>query len=211
MRVRVLVVDDEQLVRAGLRTILGVEPDLDVVGEAADGAEAVAAVAALDPDVVLLDLRMPVLDGIGALRRLVADDVRARILVLTTFDTDRNVVDALQAGAAGFLLKDVPADQLVAAIRAAATGDAVLAPAVARRLAGELAQRRTPTGLALLTHLTDREREVLEQMAEGLSNAEIGQRLFISEGTVKTHVARILHKLGVRDRLQAVVLAYRAR
>ena len=211
MSVRVLLVDDEQLVRTGLRMILGVEPDIAVVGEAADGAQAVAKVGQLDPDVVLLDLRMPVLDGIGATRQLVADGARARILVLTTFDTDRNVVDALQAGATGFLLKDAPADQLVAAIRAAATGDAVLAPAVARRLAGELARRRTPEGLDGLQQLTERERDVLAQMAEGLSNAEIAQRLFITEGTVKTHVARILHKLGVRDRLQAVVLAYRSR
>ena len=210
MSVRVLLVDDEQLVRTGIRTILGVEPDLEVVGEAANGEQAVTAVAELDPDVVLLDLRMPVLDGIAATRQLVAVDARARILVLTTFDTDRNVVDALQAGATGFLLKDSPADQLVAAIRAAATGDAVLAPAVARRLAGELAERRPPVGVRGLDQLTDRERGVLAQMAEGLSNAEIGQRLYISEGTVKTHVARILHKLGVRDRLQAVVLAYRS-
>ena len=211
MNVRVLLVDDEQLVRTGLRMILGVEPDLEVVGEAADGAQAVDAVASLDPDVVLLDLRMPVLDGIAATARLVGDGVRARVLVLTTFDTDRNVVDALQAGATGFLLKDAPADQLVAAIRAAATGDAVLAPAVARRLAGELARRRTPEGLDRLQQLTGRERDVLAQMADGLSNGEIAQRLFITEGTVKTHVARILHKLGVRDRLQAVVLAYRSR
>ncbi len=210
MSVRVLLVDDEQLVRTGLRMILGSEPGLDVVGEAADGQEALASVATLDPDVVLLDLRMPVLDGISTTRELVARGVHARVLVLTTFDTDRNVVDALQAGAIGFLLKDAPADQLVAAIRAAATGDAVLAPTVARRVTEELARRRTPDGIARLDVLTERERDVLGRMAEGLSNAEIAQRLFISEGTVKTHVARILQKLGVRDRLQAVVLAYRA-
>jgi len=208
--VRVLLVDDEQLVRTGLRMILGSEPGLDVVGEAADGQEALTSVATLDPDVVLLDLRMPVLDGISTTRELVARGVHARVLVLTTFDTDRNVVDALQAGAIGFLLKDAPADQLVAAIRAAATGDAVLAPTVARRVTEELARRRTPDGIARLDVLTERERDVLGRMAEGLSNAEIAQRLFISEGTVKTHVARILQKLGVRDRLQAVVLAYRA-
>lgn len=210
MTVRVLLVDDEQLVRTGLRMILGSEPGLEVAGEAADGEEALAAVSALDPDVVLLDLRMPVLDGISATRELVARGVRARVLVLTTFDTDRNVVEALHAGAIGFLLKDAPADQLVAAIRAAATGDAVLAPTVARRVAEELARRRTPEGIGRLDVLTERERDVLGRMAEGLSNAEIAQRLFISEGTVKTHVARILQKLGVRDRLQAVVLAYRA-
>jgi DNA-binding NarL/FixJ family response regulator len=208
--VRVLLVDDEQLVRTGLRMILGSEPGLVVVGEAGDGEEALAAVAALDPDVVLLDLRMPVLDGISTTRALVARGVRARVLVLTTFDTDRNVVEALHAGAIGFLLKDAPADQLVAAIRAAATGDAVLAPSVARRVTEELARRRTPEGIGRLDVLTERERDVLGRMAEGLSNAEIAHRLFISEGTVKTHVARILQKLGVRDRLQAVVLAYRA-
>ena len=210
MTVRVLLVDDEQLVRTGLRMILSSEPGLEVAGEAADGEQALAQVAALDPDVVLLDLRMPVLDGISATRELVARGVRARVLVLTTFDTDQNVVEALHAGAIGFLLKDAPADQLVAAIRAAATGDAVLAPTVARRVAEELARRRTPEGIGRLDVLTERERDVLGRMAEGLSNAEIAQRLFISEGTVKTHVARILQKLGVRDRLQAVVLAYRA-
>jgi DNA-binding NarL/FixJ family response regulator len=208
--VRVLLVDDEQLVRTGLRMILGSEPGLEVVGEARDGREALAAVEDLDPDVVLLDLRMPVLDGITATRELVARGVRARILVLTTFDTDRNVVDALHAGAIGFLLKDAPADQLTAAIRAAATGDAVLAPSVARRVTEELARRRTPDGISRLEVLTARERDVLTRMAEGMSNAEIAERLFISEGTVKTHVARILQKLGVRDRLQAVVVAYRA-
>ncbi len=210
MTVRVLLVDDEQLVRTGLRMILGSEPGLEVVGEARDGREALAAVEDLDPDVVLLDLRMPVLDGITATRELVARGVRARILVLTTFDTDRNVVDALHAGAIGFLLKDAPADQLTAAIRAAATGDAVLAPSVARRVTEELARRRTPDGISRLEVLTARERDVLTRMAEGMSNAEIAERLFISEGTVKTHVARILQKLGVRDRLQAVVVAYRA-
>ncbi len=209
MTVRVLLVDDEQLVRTGLRMILDSEPGLEVAGEACDGREALEAVDALDPDVVLLDLRMPVLDGISAIRELVARGVRARILVLTTFDTDRNVVDALHAGAIGFLLKDAPAEQLTAAIRAAATGDAVLAPTVARRVTEELARRRTPEGIGSLEALTERERDVLTRMAEGMSNAEIAERLFISEGTVKTHVARILQKLGVRDRLQAVVLAYR--
>lgn len=211
MSVRVVLVDDEQLVRTGLRMILGTEPGIEVVGEAGQGQEALVAVEALDPDVVLLDLRMPVLDGISATRALVAAGTRARILVLTTFDTDRNIADALHAGATGFLLKDAPADQLVAAIRAAATGDAVLAPSVARRVAEELARHRPAAGIERMEALTDRERDVLEQMAEGLSNAEIAQRLFITEGTVKTHVARVLQKLGVRDRLQAVVLAYRTR
>ena len=210
MTVRVLLADDEQLVRTGLRLILGAEPDLEVVGEAANGAEAVDLVAALAPDVLLLDIRMPVLDGLEATRRLRATGSAAPIVILTTFDTDRNVLDALQAGAVGFLLKDAPADQLVAAIRAAATGDAVFAPAVARRVAEELSRRRTPDGVDRLDGLTARERDVLGLMSEGLSNAEIAARLVITEGTVKTHVARILQKLGVRDRLQAVVLAYRA-
>lgn len=211
MTITVLLVDDEQLVRTGLRMILGTESDLDVVGEAADGQQAIDRVASLDPDVVLLDLRMPVLDGISAVRALGAAGARARILVLTTFDTDRNIIDALHAGAAGFLLKDAPADQLVAAIRAAAAGDAVLAPGVARRVADELARGRPPEGIDRMDSLTERERDVLARMAEGRSNAEIAGLLYISEGTVKTHVARILQKLGVRDRLQAVVLAYRAR
>ena len=211
MSVRVVLVDDEQLVRTGLSMILGTEPDIEVVGTAGDGEQAIIAVQSLDPDVVLLDIRMPVLDGISTTRALVASGARARILVLTTFDTDRNIVDALHAGAAGFLLKDAPADQLVSAIRAAATGDAVLAPGVARRIADELARLRPPTGNARMESLTERERDVLARMAEGLSNAEIADRLFITEGTVKTHVARILQKLGVRDRLQAVVLAYRGR
>lgn len=209
MSVRVVLVDDEQLVRTGLSMILDTEPDIDVVGVAGDGEEALGVIESLDPDVVLLDIRMPVLDGISTTRALVAAGVRARILVLTTFDTDRNIVDALHAGAAGFLLKDVPADQLVSAIRAAATGDSVLAPDVARRVADVLARLRPPAGIERMERLTERERDVLTGMAEGLSNAEIAQQLFITEGTVKTHVARILQKLGVRDRLQAVVLAYR--
>ena len=213
MTVRVLLADDEQLVRTGLRLILGSEPDLEVVGEAADGEEAVALVGQLRPDVLLLDLRMPGVGGLDAIRQLQttwgAGPARTHIVVLTTFDSDRNVLEALQAGAAGFLLKDAPADQLVAAIRAAATGDAVFAPAVARRVAQQLAHRR-PAGIDRMDALTAREREVLGLMADGLSNAEIAGRLVIGEGTVKTHVARVLMKLGVRDRLQAVVAAYRS-
>jgi DNA-binding NarL/FixJ family response regulator len=204
----VVIADDEALVRAGLRMILGTEPDIEIVGEAEHGQEAVDLVAAHDPDVLLLDIRMPTMDGLETTRRLTAAGHRTRVLVLTTFDTDRNVYDALAAGASGFLLKDTPADRLVTAIRAAASGDSVLAPSAARRVADELARRRTPERVEALASLTEREHEVLGLMADGCSNAEIAERLVIGEGTVKTHVARILMKLGVRDRLQAVVLAY---
>jgi len=207
MTIRVLLADDEALVRTGLRMILGAEPDLEVVGEATNGAEAVRLAVDLAPDVLLLDIRMPELDGLEATRRLQGTAVA--VVLLTTFDSDANVREALAAGASGFLLKDVPAEQLVAAIRAASTGDAVLAGVVARRIAGELTRRAAPVDPTRLDVLTGREREVLSLMAEGCSNAEIAGRLFIVEGTVKTHVARILMKLGVRDRLQAVVLAYR--
>ena len=205
--IRVLVADDEELVRTGLRMILGCEADLDVVGEAKDGEDAVRMVAELDPDVLLLDLRMPVRDGLWTLAEL--RDHSVRIVVLTTFDTDANVQQALLAGAAGFLLKDAPADRLVGAVRAAAAGDAVLAPSVVRRLVQGLAPISTGNPVAL-DPLTEREHDVLVLMADGCSNAEIGERLHVTEGTVKTHVARILMKLGVRDRLQAVVLAYRS-
>ncbi len=207
--IRVLLVDDEELVRSGLRLILSTEPDLDVVAEAADGEQALALAERHQPDVVMLDIRMPGLDGIEVARRLAASGSPARVVVLTTFDNDDYVYGALRAGASGFLLKDAPATQLVAAIRAAAAGDAVLAPSVTRRVVDELGRRQAPVAIQRLDVLTGRERDVLTLMAEGCSNAEIGDRLFITEGTVKTHVARILVKLGVRDRLQAVVLAYR--
>ena len=208
--IRVLLVDDEELVRSGLRLILSTEPDLEVVAEAADGEQALALVELHQPDVVMLDIRMPGLDGIEVARRLAASGSPARVVVLTTFDNDDYVYGALRAGASGFLLKDAPATHLVSAIRAAAAGDAVLAPSVTRRVVDELGRRQAPVAIQRLDVLTDRERDVLTLMAEGCSNAEIGDRLFITEGTVKTHVARILVKLGVRDRLQAVVLAYRA-
>lgn len=210
--IRVALADDEELVRSGLRMILGTEPDLEVVGEAGDGVAAMDLVASHSPDVLLLDIRMPGLDGIEVARRVGALGGPTSVVVLTTFDDDDYVYGALRAGASGFLLKDAPAVQLVAAIRAAAAGDAVLAPSVTRRVVDELGRRPGPAVVppTASAALTDREREVLSLMAEGCSNLEIGERLFIGEGTVKTHVARILAKLGVRDRLQAVVLAYRS-
>jgi DNA-binding NarL/FixJ family response regulator len=206
--IRVLLVDDEALVRTGLRMILSSEQDLQVVGEAADGHEALDLLGKLSPDVVLLDLRMPDLDGLGVLRSLPSAGAPP-VVVLTTFDTDANVQEALSAGAVGFLLKDAPATQLIAALRAAAVGDAVLSPSVARRVVQRLSAQPAVPAHQLLEELTDRERQVLALMANGCSNSEIAQRLHIVEGTVKTHVARILMKLGVRDRLQAVVVAHR--
>ncbi len=210
MTITVGIVDDEHLVRGGLRMLLSAEPDLEVVGEAADGEEALALVAEHDPDVLLMDIRMPRLDGLATIRRLAETSARARVIVLTTFDTDEHVRAALADGASGYLLKDVPAERLVAAVRAAAVGDAVLSGAAARRVAADLSARRLPPAEGTLRALTGREREVLALMAQGMSNGEIAMELVIGEGTVKTHVARILMKLGVRDRLQAVVLAHRA-
>jgi DNA-binding NarL/FixJ family response regulator len=212
MSVRVLVVDDQALVRAGFRRILEIEPDLEVVGEAADGPQAVDSAARLRPEVILMDIRMHELDGIEATRRILAAaaEPKPRVIMLTTFDLDEYVYGALQAGASGFLLKDVEPEQLVEAVRIVATGDALLAPTVTRRLIEQYAQRAQPprTPPDGLDQLTPREREVFELLSRGLSNAEIGARLLVSEGTVKTHVARLLMKLGLRDRVQAVVLAY---
>ena len=210
MTVRVLVADDEELVRTGLRLILSAEEDIEVVGEASDGSRAIAAVAELSPDVALLDIRMPGIDGLEATRRIVAGPGSTRVLILTTFDLDEYVNEALLSGASGFLLKDAPASQLANAVRAAAAGDAVLAPSVTRRVIAELTRRAPRPGPQALAGLTARERDVLQQMAQGMSNAEIAAALLIGEGTVKTHVARVLTKLGVRDRVQAVVLAHRA-
>ena len=216
MSIRVLIVDDEELVRTGLRLILEAEPDLSVVGTAGDGASALTAVQRFRPDVVLMDIRMPGLDGLAATRQLLGGPHPAdcKVVVLTTFDVDEHVYEALRAGASGFLLKDVPADQLAHAIRVAAAGEALLAPSVTRRLITAFT-RRLPAGVGGppatgLGELTAREVEVLTLLAEGLSNAEIARRLFVGEATVKTHVARVLTKLGVRDRVQAVIVAFRA-
>jgi DNA-binding NarL/FixJ family response regulator len=207
--VRIVVVDDQEVVRAGFTALLGTQPDFTVVGTAADGVEALAVCRETDPDVVLMDVRMPAMDGIEATARLAAGE-RPRILMLTTFDLDEHVYDALSAGAAGFLLKDVTAERLFDAVRVVAAGEALLAPAVTQRLIAEFARlrpRRTQAAAAL-GELTPRETDVLRLIAEGLSNPEIAARLIVGEETVKTHVSRILRKLGLRDRTQAVVLAY---
>jgi DNA-binding NarL/FixJ family response regulator len=210
MTIRLLIVDDQELVRAGFSAILGAEPDMDVVGEAADGQAALAHARKLKPDVVLMDVRMPGVDGLEATRRLLADPAPPRVLVLTTFDLDEYVYEAMKAGASGFLLKDVPRDQLVTGVRTVARGEALLAPRITRRLI-ERYIAQAPAELAKpqeLAALSERELEVLRLVAEGLSNEEVGTRLFVSRATVKTHVANILMKLGVRDRIQAVVFAY---
>jgi DNA-binding NarL/FixJ family response regulator len=208
MTLRVVVVDDQALVRAGLRMILRAEPDVEVVGEAGDGREALEVVAATAPDVVLMDVRMPEMDGIEATRRLTAVPGSARVLVLTTFDLDALVYDALQAGASGFLLKEAPPEQLVAGVRTVAAGEQLLAPTVTRRLIERFTSQAPPVPPGTVDELTPRELEVLQHIARAMSNAEIAARLFVSETTVKTHVARILMKLGLRDRVQAVVYAY---
>ena len=208
--IRVLIVDDEELVRTGLRMILDAEPDVTVVGDAVDGQEALTQVDRLGPDVVLMDIRMPRMDGLEATRRLCAEGRRARVVVLTTFDLDEHVYAALSAGASGFLLKDAPASQLLHAIRVAMAGDALLAPSVTRRLISRFADGPPASRPEPPADLTVRETEVLTLMAQGLSNAEIAAHLVVGEATVKTHVARVLAKLGVRDRVQAVVLAYRS-
>ncbi|OLZ60012.1 response regulator [Amycolatopsis keratiniphila] len=207
--IRVVVVDDQELMRVGFRMVLGAQADIDVVGEAGDGAQAIRLAEELRPDVVLMDVRMPVLDGVEATKRIVEAGT-ARVLVMTTFDLDEYVYSALQGGASGFLLKDTQPDHLVSALRAVASGDAVVSPSVTRRLLDRFVGGggKPMRDAAELDVLTEREREVLVLIAKGLSNLEIAETLFLSEATVKTHVGRILSKLDLRDRLQAVVLAY---
>ncbi len=210
--IRVLIVDDQALARTGLRMVLEVEPDLVVVGEATDGEEAVAMAALTTPDVILMDVRMPHMDGLEATRRIVRkDEPGPQVLVLTTFDLDEYVYEALLAGASGFVLKDIPPEQLVEAIHVVASGDALLAPTITRRLIEEFVRR--PPEVARprpreLDQLTPREAEIMRYVAKGLSNAEIAAQAYVSEPTVKTHIARILMKLGLRDRVQVVVYAY---
>jgi DNA-binding NarL/FixJ family response regulator len=208
MSIGVLVADDQSMVRAGFRLLLGDEDGIEVVAEAADGNEAVAKAARFRPAVVLMDIRMPELDGLEATRRILAADPDARVLILTTFDLDEYIYEALRAGASGFVLKDDPPEQLIAAIRTAAAGNALLSPAVTKRVIRQFAQVRPPSAPPGLEQLTAREHEVFLLIADGLSNAEIGRALYISETTVKTHVTRVLQKLELRDRVQAVVLAH---
>jgi DNA-binding NarL/FixJ family response regulator len=208
MSIRVLVADDQSMVRAGFRMLLANEPDIEVVAEASNGLEAVAKAVRLRPTVVLMDIRMPELDGLQATHRIVATDSAARVLILTTFALDDYVYEALHAGASGFVLKDDPPEQLIAAIRTVAAGDALLSPAITRRVIKQFTRIPRSAPPPELQHLTQREIDVFRSVARGLSNIEIGRELFISEMTVKTHVTHILQKLNLRDRVQAVVLAY---
>jgi DNA-binding NarL/FixJ family response regulator len=209
MSITVLVADDQSLVRAGFRMLLADQPDIEVVAEAVDGREAVEKAARFQPSVILMDIRMPELDGLHATRRILAADPGARVLILTTFDLDEYIYEALSAGASGFVLKDDPPEQLLAAIRTVAAGDALLSPTVTKRVIREFTRVPRVTPPAGVGELTEREREVFRLIVEGLSNAEIGERLFISDTTVKTHVTHVLQKLDLRDRVQAVVMAYR--
>ncbi len=206
--IKVLLADDQDLVRAGFRMILETQPDIAVVGEASDGVEAVTATRRVQPDVVLMDIRMPKLDGLQATSRLMAAGSAARVLILTTFDLDDYIYQALATGASGFLLKNAPPEQLIGAVRVVAAGDALLSPSITRRVIEQFARLPPPDGTDALAGLTAREREVLTLIARGLSNAEIAAELFVSDATVKTHVAHLLAKLQLRDRVQAVVLAY---
>jgi DNA-binding NarL/FixJ family response regulator len=208
MSIRVLVADDQSMIRAGFRLLLAREPDIEVVAEARNGVEAIQQAARFNPTVVLMDIRMPELDGLQATRRILAADPTARVLILTTFDLDEYVYEALQAGASGFVLKDDPPEQLIGALRTVAAGDALLSPTITKRVIRQFTQLRRPTPPRAVEELTARELDIFRLIAEGLSNAEISERLFIGETTVKTHVTHILQKLDLRDRVQAVVLAY---
>jgi DNA-binding NarL/FixJ family response regulator len=208
MTTRVLLADDQELVRAGFRMILETQADIEVVGDAGDGVEAVAVTRRLQPDVVLMDIRMPNLDGLQATKQLMAAGSASRVVILTTFDLDEYVYQALSAGASGFLLKNAPPEQLIGAVRVVAAGDALLAPSITRRVIQQFARLPVPGGADALAGLTERERQVLQLVARGLSNAEIAAELFVSDATVKSHVAHLLSKLRLRDRVQAVVLAY---
>jgi DNA-binding NarL/FixJ family response regulator len=208
MTIRVLVADDQSLVRAGFRMLLSQESDMEVVAEASNGEEAVWHAGRCQPNVVLMDIRMPQLDGLEATRRILTANSAVRVLILTTFDLDEYIFEALSAGASGFVLKDDPPEQLIAAIRTVASGDALLSPAVTRRVISRFVRAPRPKPPTALAGLTPREREIFDLLVRGLSNAEIGQQLFISEATVKTHVTHILAKLGLRDRVHAVITAY---
>jgi DNA-binding NarL/FixJ family response regulator len=210
MSIRVLVADDQSMVRAGFRMLLAGEPDIEVVAEASNGLEAVDKAARSRPTVVLMDIRMPELDGLQATRRILAADDTARILILTTFDLDEYVYEALRAGASGFVLKDDPPEQLLAAVRIVAGGEALLSPAITKRVIKQFTRIPRPSPPTQLDDLSERELEVFRQVARGLSNAEIAQELYISDTTVKTHITHILQKLNLRDRVQAVVLAYQS-
>jgi DNA-binding NarL/FixJ family response regulator len=211
MTIRVLVADDQSMVRAGFRMLLSGEADIEVVAEASNGLEAVDKAARFRPTVALMDIRMPELDGLEATRRILADDEATRVLILTTFDLDEYVYEALRAGASGFVLKDDPPEQLLAAIRIVAGGEALLSPAITKRVIEKFTRISHPEPPKELADLTDRELDVLRLIARGLSNAEIGQELYISDATVKTHITHILQKLNLRDRVQAVVLAHETR
>ena len=211
MSIRVLVADDQSMVRAGFRMLLSNEPDIDVVGEASNGLETVEKAARLRPTVILMDIRMPSLDGLEATRRILAADPAARVLILTTFDLDEYVYEALRAGASGFVLKDDPPEQLLTAIRIVAEGEALLSPAITKRVIEKFTRIAQPQPPKELADLTERELDVFRLIARGLSNAEIGHRLYITDATVKTHITHLLQKLNLRDRVQAVVLAHEAR
>jgi DNA-binding NarL/FixJ family response regulator len=210
MTIRVLVADDQSMVRAGFRMLLSGEPDIEVIAEASNGEEAVSQAAKFHPTVVLMDIRMPVLDGLEATRRILATEDAPRILILTTFDLDEYIYEALSAGASGFVLKDDPAEQLIAAVRTVAAGEALLSPAVTKRVIRQFTRIPRPAAANRFDELTAREQEIFRLIAGGLSNAEIGRELYISDTTVKTHITHILQKLDLRDRVQVVVLAYQS-